>query len=181
MSSCTRLVTGSLYSDLKICQKQLIGGRNGQNYGTLKWAHRSNQSVFGIHNIWKTTGNWENEAISSGFGHTEALLLKKKDIKRPFFPPCRNWPIWRQQPENVTRRLSWRKSIIVEARFNVTVWLRSGHMGSYSIVMDPGRVVSRFDDLITRFIPIAKYFIPSIHHVWLLALLWDSSFIADPP
>ena len=25
MSSCTRLVTGSLYSDLKICQKQLIG------------------------------------------------------------------------------------------------------------------------------------------------------------
>ena len=28
------------------------------------------------------------------FGHTEALLLKKKDIRRPFFPPCRNWPIW---------------------------------------------------------------------------------------
>ena len=27
------------------------------------------------------------------FGHTEALLVKKKDIKRPFFPPCRNWPI----------------------------------------------------------------------------------------
>ena len=21
---------------------------------------------------------------------------KKKDIKRPFFPPCRNWPIWKQ-------------------------------------------------------------------------------------
>ena len=47
--------------------------------------------------------------------------------------------------------------------------------------MDPGRVVSRFDDLITRFIPIAKYFIPSIYHVRLLALLWDSSFIANPP
>ena len=50
----------------KICQKQLIRGRNGQNYGTLKWAHRSNQSVFGMQNIWETTENWENEAISSG-------------------------------------------------------------------------------------------------------------------
>ena len=27
------------------------------------------------------------------FGLTEALLLKKYDIKRPFFPPRKNWPI----------------------------------------------------------------------------------------
>ena len=78
MSSCTRLVTGSLYSDLKICQKQLIGGRNGQNYGTLKWAHRSNQSVFGMWNIWETTGNWENEAISSGLVTRRLYFFKKK-------------------------------------------------------------------------------------------------------
>ena len=33
-------------------------------------------------------------------GHTEALLLKKKkkDIKRPFFPPCTNWPIYGLRP-----------------------------------------------------------------------------------
>ena len=31
--------------------KQLIGGRNGQNNGTLKWAHRSIQSVFGMYNM----------------------------------------------------------------------------------------------------------------------------------
>ena len=67
-------------------------GRNGQNYGTLKWAHWSNQSVFGMHNIWETTENWENEAISSGLV-TWRLYFKKKDIKRPFFPPSTNWPI----------------------------------------------------------------------------------------
>ena len=41
--------------------------------------------------------NWElrKRGYLIRFGHTEALLLKKKkDIKRPFFPPCRNWPIW---------------------------------------------------------------------------------------
>ena len=67
----------------------LQGGKNG----TLKWAHRSNQSVFGIHNIWETTENWENEAISSGLVTRRLYFKKKKDIKRPFFPPCRNWPI----------------------------------------------------------------------------------------
>ena len=92
MSSCTRLVTGSLWSDLKIGQKQLIGGRNGQNYGTLKWAHRSNQSVLGIHNIWETTENWENQAISSGLV-TRRLYLKKKGHSKAIFPPCTNWPI----------------------------------------------------------------------------------------
>ena len=39
--------------------------------------------------------NWElrKRGYLIRFGHTEALLLKKKDIKQPFFPPCRNWPI----------------------------------------------------------------------------------------
>ena len=41
--------------------------------------------------------NWElrKRGYLIRFGHTEALLFlkKKKDIKRPFFPPCRNWPI----------------------------------------------------------------------------------------
>ena len=40
--------------------------------------------------------NWESRkrGYLIRFGHTEALLLKKKyDIKQPFFPPCRNWPI----------------------------------------------------------------------------------------
>ena len=39
--------------------------------------------------------NWElrKRGYLIRFGHMEALLLKKKDIKRPFFPPCRNWPI----------------------------------------------------------------------------------------
>ena len=43
--------------------------------------------------------NWElrKRGYLIRFGHTEALLLKKKkDIKRPFFPPCRNWPTWFQ-------------------------------------------------------------------------------------
>ena len=42
--------------------------------------------------------NWElrKRGYLIRFGHTEALLFfkKKKDIKRPFFPPCRNWPIY---------------------------------------------------------------------------------------
>ena len=40
--------------------------------------------------------NWElrKRGYLIRFGHTEALLLKKKDIKWPFFPPCRNWPIY---------------------------------------------------------------------------------------
>ena len=39
--------------------------------------------------------NWElrKRGFLIRFGHTKALLLKKKDIKRPFFPPCRYWPI----------------------------------------------------------------------------------------
>ena len=39
--------------------------------------------------------NWElrKRGFLIRLGHTEALLLKKKDIKWPFFPPCRNWPI----------------------------------------------------------------------------------------
>ena len=35
------------------------------------------------------------------FGHTEALLLKKNDIKRPFFPPCTNWPIYVDMHMNI--------------------------------------------------------------------------------
>ena len=57
MSSCTRLVTGSLYSDLKICQKQLIGGRNGQNYGTL-YGHFSRPAETDPY-IQETQGNHE--------------------------------------------------------------------------------------------------------------------------
>ena len=57
----------------------MIGGRNSQNYGTLKWAHRSNQSVFGMQNIWETTENWENEAISSGLV-TQRLYFWKKNM-----------------------------------------------------------------------------------------------------
>ena len=46
--------------------------------------------------------NWElrKRGYLIRFGHTEALLLKKYDIKRPFFPPCRNWPIC----EEITHR-----------------------------------------------------------------------------
>ena len=51
------------------------------------------QSVLGMQNIWETTENWENEAISSGLVTRRLYFKKKKDIKRPFFPPCRNWPI----------------------------------------------------------------------------------------
>ena len=28
------------------------------------------------------------------WSHGGSTFKKKKDIKRPFFPPCRNWPIW---------------------------------------------------------------------------------------
>ena len=39
--------------------------------------------------------NWElrKRGYLIRFGHKEDLLLKKYDIKRPFFPPCTNWPI----------------------------------------------------------------------------------------
>ena len=77
---------------LKICQKQLIGGRNGQNYGTLKWAHRSNQSVFGIYNIWETTENWENEAISSGLVTRGLYFKKKRTLNGHFSRPAETDP-----------------------------------------------------------------------------------------
>ena len=51
--------------------------------------------------------NWElrKRGYLIRFGHTEALLFKKKDIKWPFFPPCRNWPIW-----GMTRHLKAERS-----------------------------------------------------------------------
>ena len=73
--------------------------------------------------------NWElrKRGYLIRFGHTEALLLKKKDIKRPFFPPCRNWPIclsfsWtrrtRRTPRAGCERIS-RTIIIVSCCFSV--------------------------------------------------------------
>ena len=36
----------------------------------------------------------KNQIYLLRFSHTRALLLKKSDAKRPFSPPCRNWPIY---------------------------------------------------------------------------------------
>ena len=82
MSSCTRIVTGS--------QKQLIGGRNGQNYGTLKWAHRSNQSV-SASTTYEKHLRIEKTRLSHRVWSHGGSTFKKNDIKRPFFPPCTNW------------------------------------------------------------------------------------------
>ena len=59
------------------------------------------------------------------FGHTEALLVKKKkDIKRPFFPPCTNWPIyeiWHWQYESMWLQSFWNDSILKECKAKLTI------------------------------------------------------------
>ena len=55
--------------------------------------------------------NWElrKRGYLIRFGHTEALLLKKYDIKWPFSPPCRNWPI--------CTYMRWKTDQVCETRF----------------------------------------------------------------
>ena len=49
--------------------------------------------VFRAYNTQSAKINWKSNGSISGLGHTKALLKKKSHTKRPFFPPCRNWPI----------------------------------------------------------------------------------------
>ena len=67
--------------------------------------------------------NWElrKRGFPIRFGHTEALLLKKKDIQRPFFPPCRNWPIclyviWISSYETWLKKC-WNAKVLVSTAF----------------------------------------------------------------
>ena len=62
--------------DLKICQKKPIGGRKGQNYGTLKWPHRSKKKVFWAWETYNKQPTIEEKkwGYVIKFGHTEALL-----------------------------------------------------------------------------------------------------------
>ena len=63
------------------------------HYGTLKWTHRSNQSVLGIQNIWETTENWENEAFSSGLVTRRLYFLKnKRTLNGHFSRPAQTDP-----------------------------------------------------------------------------------------
>ena len=48
------------------------------------------------------------------WSHGGSTFKKKKDIKRPFFPPCRNWPIcitWSSWPPRST---SWNRSKVAK-------------------------------------------------------------------
>ena len=91
-------------------------------------------------NIWETTENWENEAISSGLVSRRLYFKKKKDFKRPFFPPCRNWPICHSNCTASEKKQSWitfythlllitsimlhQKSLLIDIEFWIwTVWL----------------------------------------------------------
>ena len=53
---------------------------------------RSNQVVFGIHNIWETTEDWENEAISSGLVTRRLYLKKKRTLNGHFSRPAETDP-----------------------------------------------------------------------------------------
>merc|ERR1712080_581264 len=72
--------------------KQLIGGRNGQNYGILKWAHGSSRGVFGICNMWEATENLENEAHRVVTRRLYFFFLKEKALNGHFSRPAETDP-----------------------------------------------------------------------------------------
>ena len=80
-SSCTRLVTGRLYSDLKQCQKSPIWGKNGENCSIKKIARTKMETFLGCtrQNLFRTVDkSWKNRTVWSQQSF-------KKNEKMPHF------------------------------------------------------------------------------------------------
>ena len=52
------------------------------------------QSVLTMHKTQLARINWKIKSICYGLATRGLYFLKKSDAKRPFSPPCRNWPIY---------------------------------------------------------------------------------------
>ena len=108
--------------------------------------------------------NWElrKQGYLIKFGHTKALFKKKKDIKRSFFPPCKNWPIccswgllWSDKVGGcgwITNRSGRLKEILAE----LTSWLK-GSINYVDIFLTSGFVGISF--LLSTFSSIWPWYI----------------------
>ena len=74
-------------------QKSLNRAKTGVLNGTPKIFPGLGQGVLTIHKTQLARINWKIKSIFYGLATRGLYFLKKSDAKRPFFPPCRNWPI----------------------------------------------------------------------------------------
>ena len=75
-------------------QKSLNRAKTGVLNGTPKNFPGPGQGVLTIYKTQLARINWKIKSIFYGLATRGPYFLKKSDAKRPFFPSCRNWPIW---------------------------------------------------------------------------------------
>ena len=83
-------------------QKSLNRAKTGVLNGTPKNFPGPGQGVLTIHKTQLARINWKIKSIFYGLATRGLYFLKKSDAKRPFFPPCRNWPICSSQGTAMT-------------------------------------------------------------------------------
>ena len=81
-------------------QKSLNRAKTGVLNGTPKNFPGLGQGVLTIHKTQLARINWKIKSIFYGLATRGPYLKKKSDAKRPFFPPCRNWPIYWHNAQN---------------------------------------------------------------------------------
>ena len=94
-------------------------GRTGAPIFTLKSLNRAKfpgpgQGVSRVNKTQLARINWQIKSILSGLVTQRLYFLKKYDTKWPFFPPCRNWPIY-----------SWAKSEMTLKFCNFRIWTKT--------------------------------------------------------
>ena len=74
-------------------QKSLNRAKTGVLNRTPKFFPWPGQGVLTMHKTQLARINWKIKSICYGLATRGLYFLKKSDAKRPFSPPCRNWPI----------------------------------------------------------------------------------------
>ena len=75
-----------------------MGGRNGQNYGTLKWAHRSNQVFLACKTYEKQLRIEKTRLSHQVWSHGGSTLKKKRTLNGHFSRPAETDPYAKVRP-----------------------------------------------------------------------------------
>ena len=75
-------------------QKSLNRAKTGVPHGTPKNFPRLGRDVSTMRKTQSTKINRKINFILHGLATRRLSVKKKSDTKQPFFPPCRNWPIY---------------------------------------------------------------------------------------
>ena len=96
--------TGALIFTLKWLNR----AKTGMLHGTPKFFPGLGQGVSRVHKTQVARINWKIKSILSGLVTRRLYFLKKYDTKWPFFPPCRNWPIWECKARGSAWKANWK-------------------------------------------------------------------------